>query len=218
MGNFLRIFTSRPYLLTAVALGLALFFAASPVVHSAMTRTLIGWDGGVVTFVLLSLIFMAGADESCMKRRALAHDEGAHLMLILAVLAAVASVGGLVIELSATKGQPGADLRVALAAGTVVLSWLFVQVAFALHYAHVYYLSEDGVAHQGGLDFGYGTEEPDYWDFLHFSIVIGATSQTADIVFKSKQMRRVGTLHSIIAFGFNTAILATMINLAASLF
>ena len=218
MANFLRIFTSRPYLLTAVALGLALFFAASPVVHSAMTRTLIGWDGGVVTFVLLSLIFMAGADESCMKRRALAHDEGAHLMLILAVLAAVASVGGLVIELSATKGQPGADLRVALAAGTVVLSWLFVQVAFALHYAHVYYLSEDGAAHQGGLDFGYGAEEPDYWDFLHFSIVIGATSQTADIVFKSKQMRRVGTLHSIIAFGFNTAILATMINLAASLF
>ena len=154
MANFLRIFTSRPYLLTAVALGLALFFAASPVVHSAMTRTLIGWDGGVVTFVLLSLIFMAGADESCMKRRALAHDEGAHLMLILAVLAAVASVGGLVIELSATKGQPGADLRVALAAGTVVLSWLFVQVAFALHYAHVYYLSEDGAVHQGGLDFG----------------------------------------------------------------
>ena len=48
--------------------------------------------------------------------------------------------------------------------------------------------------------------------------MIGATSQTADIVFKSKQMRRVGTLHSIIAFGFNTAILATMINLAASLF
>ena len=123
------------------------------------------------------------------------------------------------IELSVAKGQPGADLRVALAAGTVVISWLFVQVAFAMHYAHVYYLAEDSCStHQGGLDFGYGAEEPDYWDFLHFAIVIGATSQTADIVFKSKLMRRVGTLHSVIAFGFNTAILATMINLAASLF
>jgi uncharacterized membrane protein len=31
-------------------------------------------------------------------------------------------------------------------------------------------------------------------------------------------MRRVGTLHSVVAFGFNTAILATMINLAANFF
>ncbi|MGZ3306568.1 MAG: DUF1345 domain-containing protein, partial [Asticcacaulis sp.] len=184
-----------------------------------MTRALIGWDGGVVTFVALSLIFMAGADESCMKRRAIAHDEGSNLMLVITILAAVASVGGLVIELNAAKGQPGASLHVAMAASTVVLSWLFVQVAFAMHYAHVYYLAEDcSAVHQGGLDFGYGADEPDYWDFLHFAIVIGATSQTADIVFKSKQMRRVGTLHSLIAFGFNTAILATMINLAASLF
>jgi uncharacterized membrane protein len=219
MGSFARIFTSRPYLLTAIVAGIVVYFASAHFVHSAMTRAIIGWDVGVVSFVALSFIFMSGADESCMKRRAIAHDEGGGLMLLITILAAVASVGGLVIELSVAKGQPGADLRVALAASTVVISWLFVQVAFAMHYAHVYYLAEDSCStHQGGLDFGYGAEEPDYWDFLHFAIVIGATSQTADFVFKSKQMRRVGTLHSIIAFGFNTAILATMINLAASLF
>ena len=61
-------------------------------------------------------------------------------------------------------------------------------------------------------------EEPDYWDFVHFAIVLGATSQTADITFSSKEMRRLGTLHTLVAFGFNTAILATMINLAASFF
>jgi uncharacterized membrane protein len=72
--------------------------------------------------------------------------------------------------------------------------------------------------HRGELDFGYSDEEPDYWDFVHFAIVIGATSQTADIVFKSRATRRVGTVHSVVAFGFNTAILATMINLAAGLF
>ena len=87
-----------------------------------------------------------------------------------------------------------------------------------MHYAHVYYMAEDGTqGHQGGLDFGYGDDEPDYWDFAHFAIVIGATSQPADIVFKPKEMRRVGTLHSLVAFGFNTAILATMINLAANI-
>jgi uncharacterized membrane protein len=136
--------------------------------------------------------------------------------LALTLFAAVASVGALVAELSAAKGH-GGIARAGLAAGTVILSWLFVQVVFAMHYAHLYYLSQ-GDSHRGGLDFGYGDEEPDYWDFAHFAIVIGATSQTADIVFKSRAMRRVGTVHSVVAFGFNTAILATMINLAAGLF
>jgi len=208
----------RPHLLTAIAFGVALFFATAPFGERAITRGLIGWNGGVLLFLALAFFYMSGADAHCMKRRAIAHDEGRHVMLLLTVLAAVASIGALVAELSQAKGHDG-GYRVALAAGTVVLSWLFVQVVFAMHYAHVYFLAEAQSAdHQRGLDFGYGEEEPDYWDFLHFAIVIGATSQTADIVFKSRQMRRVGTLHSIVAFGFNTAILATMINLAAALF
>jgi uncharacterized membrane protein len=138
-------------------------------------------------------------------------------MLLLTTLAAVASVGALVAELSAAKGHPGGELRIALAAGTVVMSWLFVQIVFAMHYAHVYYMTEETGGHKGGLEFG-DDEEPDYWDFVHFSIVMGATAQTADIVIRSKEMRRVGTLHTLVAFGFNTAILATMINLAANLF
>jgi uncharacterized membrane protein len=209
----------RPHLLTAIAFGVALFFVTAPFGERAITRGLIGWNGGVLLFLALAFFYMSGADAHCVKRRAIAHDEGRNLMLLLTVLAAVASIGALVAELSqANKGNDG-GYRVALAAGTVVLSWLFVQVVFAMHYAHIYFLAETQSAdHQRGLDFGYGEAEPDYWDFVHFAIVIGATSQTADIVFKSRQMRRVGTLHSIVAFGFNTAILATMINLAAALF
>jgi uncharacterized membrane protein len=93
-----------------------------------------------------------------------------------------------------------------LATGTVVLSWLFVQTVFAIHYTHVYYLEGEGGEHRRGLEFG-DDEEPDYWDFFHFSIVMGATAQTADIVIRSKEIRRVGTLHTLVAFGFNTAIL-----------
>ena len=66
-----------------------------------------------------------------------------------------------------------------------------------------------------GLDFG-PEGEPDYWDFVHFSLVMGATAQTADITYTSRRMRRIGSLHTLVAFGFNTAILATMINLAAN--
>jgi uncharacterized membrane protein len=67
------------------------------------------------------------------------------------------------------------------------------------------------------LEFG-DSGDPDYWDFLHFSLVMGATAQTADIVIRCKNIRRIATLHTLVAFGFNTAILATMINLAANLF
>ncbi|HEU0096481.1 MAG TPA: DUF1345 domain-containing protein, partial [Rhizomicrobium sp.] len=211
MGKLLQPLVSRPHLTVAIAAGVVLYFIAAHWVTRDITSMLVGWNGGVVVFLGFSVFYMLGADESCMKKRAIGHDEGRHIMLILTVLAAVASVVGLAVELSAAKGQPGGGWRVALAAGTVILSWLFVQVAFAMHYAHVYFLAEDGSPqHQGGLDFGYGEEEPDYWDFLHFAIVIGATSQTADIVFKSREMRRVSTLHSVVAFAFNTAILATM--------
>ncbi len=215
--SFLRPLINRPYLLSAIAFGLVLYFATMPWIERAITRALVGWDGGVVLFLGLAYFFMSNADPERIKRRAIAHDEGGDLMFVLTILASLASVGALAAELSAAKGHPGGGYRVTLAASTVVLSWFFVQIVFAMHYAHIYYLAEENGEPRGGLEFG-ACGEPDYWDFVHFAIVLGATAQTADINFSSKEMRRVGTLHTLVAFGFNTAILATMINLAANLF
>ena len=69
----------------------------------------------------------------------------------------------------------------------------------------------------GGLKFP-GDQEPDNWDFVHFAVVIGVASQTADIAFTAKRLRRIGTVHSVISFTFNTAVLALTINLLAGLF
>jgi uncharacterized membrane protein len=214
----LRPLMSRPYLLTGIASGIIAYFVAGAWLERATTRALIGWDAGVIVFLaLIFFLYMPRADIARMKEKAIEHDEGGRFILLLTLFAAVASVGALIAELAIGKGSPGVEIRIALAAGTVVLSWLFVQVVFALHYAHVYYLAEESGALKGGLDFG-ECGEPDYWDFVHFSLVLGATSQTADVTFSTRQMRRLGTWHTLIAFGFNTAILATMINLAAGLF
>jgi uncharacterized membrane protein len=213
----LRPLLNRPYLLAAIALGVALYFATEPWIARAITRALIGWDAGVILFLGLSFTFLFRADTERMKQQAIEHDEGGRFILILTILASIASVGALIAELSNAKGQLDGGLRVLLASGTVILSWLFVQIVFAMHYAHIYYLAEDGGATKRGLEFGQDGE-PDYWDFVHFAIVLGATSQTADITFSSKTMRRIGTIHTLVAFGFNTAILATMINLAANYF
>jgi uncharacterized membrane protein len=217
LPRVLRPLATRPHFLISILVGLVLYGASAYWTERTITRALIGWDGGILVFLALSMHFMSGVDLATLKRRAIEHDEGGHAILILTLLAAVASVGALVAELFGAKGSPGETLRIALAAGTVIVSWLFVQVVFAIHYAHVFYLAEEGAQHKGGLEFG-DPDEPDYWDFLHFAFVMGATAQTADIVIRSKQIRRIGTLHTLMAFGFNTAILATMINLAANLF
>ncbi|HEY8948767.1 MAG TPA: DUF1345 domain-containing protein [Rhizomicrobium sp.] len=214
--GWLSAVAARPYLLAAIALGVVLYFVSGHWFVREITRLLIGWDGGVILFLaLMFFLFMRHQDVDDMKRRAIAHDEGGHLVLIIAILASVASVGALIAELSVAKDHPDGGFRLALAAATVVLSWLFVQVVFAAHYAHVYYMAEANGEPKGGLEFG-AAGEPDYWDFVHFAVVLGTASQTADIIFTSKEMRRIGTVHTIVAFAFNTAILATMINLAAN--
>jgi uncharacterized membrane protein len=184
------------------------------------TRCLVGWDTGVLVFVILALVSMCTNDPAKMRARALAHDEGRHFLLVLAMAAAAASVVAIIAELGGAKarGELLEAFSVGLTAGTIALSWFFLQVVFTLHYAHVYYLAEDTDAeHRKGLAFP-DEEEPDYWDFLYFAAGIGATSQTADVNIRSKEIRRIATAHSLISFAFNTAILATMINLAAGLF
>jgi uncharacterized membrane protein len=99
---------------------------------------------------------------------------------------------------------------------TAALSWLFVQTAFALDYAHAFFGQDENGQDCGGLDFP-GGESPDFWDFLHFSSIIGATAQTADISIVSKPMRRLVTIHALVAFSFNAVILALVINLSAGL-
>ncbi len=55
----------------------------------------------------------------------------------------------------------------------------------------------------------------DYWDCVHFAVVIGVASQTADIALTSQRMRRIGTVHGVVAFSFNTVTLALTINILA---
>ena len=95
---------------------------------------------------------------------------------------------------------------------TIVLSWAVVHTAFALHYAHEYYRGSK----PGGLQFPSGDAhaEADYWDFVYFSFVIGMTAQVSDVGITDKIIRRTATVHGIISFVFNTALIALMVNIA----
>jgi uncharacterized membrane protein len=125
----------------------------------------------------------------------------------------VVSLAALFIELgtSGTGGsrQPGALI---LAIITIVLSWAFIHTMFALHYAHEFYDESDG----RGLTFPGGEDEPDYWDFVYFALVVGMTSQVSDVGVTSKVIRRTVAAHGVVSFFFNVALLALMVNIAAS--
>src|SRR3990167_4616450 len=96
------------------------------------------------------------------------------------------------------------------------LSWTFIHLIFTLHYAHAFYQHGDHGKDRGGLIFP-GETEPDYWDFLHFALIIGVASQTADVQIADRGIRRLSTVHSLTAFVFNTVILALAVNLAVGL-
>ena len=204
-------------LLVSVAVGLTVTLGLAMTDWTMATKLLLGWDTGVLLYLILvyQLMVACGVDE--IRRRAAEDDEGAVALLILTGLSALAIMGAIVAELAIAKisGQPRSGIGVAIAMTTIVFSWAFVHTIFALHYAHEYY-GERGDHAIGGLTFP-GRQPPDYWDFLYFSLVIAMTSQVSDVVITSKVIRRIVTVHGALAFFFNVAVLALTVNIISNL-
>jgi uncharacterized membrane protein len=211
---------SHPRLFGAGAVAILLYFLLSGRAATA-TRFLIASDGGATVFLTAVWIMMVRATLDGMRRRAELEDEGRYTVLVLSVTAAIAILLTIVFELHGIKDlSPGlAGLHVALAAGTILLSWFFMNTIFALHYAHGYYGDADpskDYKPTGGLVFP-GKPEPDYWDFLYFSFVVGMTFQVSDVQIEDHTLRRDVLAHGVLAFFFNVIILALTINIIAGL-
>jgi uncharacterized membrane protein len=215
-----RALRARPRLLIAAAIAIATgLLLPQEIAHVAVTRWLIAWNVGTVLYVLLAAVMMVRSSQHHMRHRAQLQDDGQLVILALVAVAGVASLVAIAGELAVVRDLahgPRRDAHIALAGATVLSSWAFTQVMFALHYAHDWYAAKcHGRA--PGLQFP-GDEEPDYGDFFYFSAVIGTSGQTADVAFVTKPMRRIGSLHCILAYLFNTTVLALLINIGASLF
>jgi len=212
----LRIVKMRPRLAIATLVGIGCAFVL-PAHLTRTTRALIAWDVGVALYLGLAWAMMLRSDLDRMRRRANQEDDGALAVLALTIVAAIASVAAIVVELIDVSGLPRheVNLRLALAVVTIVLSWTFIHTAFALHYAHEFY-DEDPRPPHPCLTFP-GTKQPDYIDFLYFAFVLGTTSQTSDVTITSRGMRRLALLHGVISFFFNTTLLAVAVNIAAGL-
>ena len=213
LPRFVRIVRARPRLFLCVALGLVIV-ALLPGGWRWATRLVVGWDIGVGAYLAFAFAAMAGSDVAHIRRRSVLMDEGRVAILALTTGAALASIGAIVVELLDKETARDAP-HLALAIVTLALSWALIHTIFALHYAHEFY-AENRHKH-GGLAFP-GKEDPDYWDFLYFALVIGMTSQVSDVGVTAKAIRRTVSAHGVVAFVFNAALIALTVNIAASAF
>jgi len=215
----LRQLRARPRLYIAAVFAILVgVFAPESLAGHLLTRLLIAWNAGTCLYVLLAAVMMTRSSEEQMRRRAQVEDDGRLVILVLVVVTSVASLVAIAGQLAVVKDMQGAAklAHIALAGLTVLSSWAFIQVMFALHYAHDYFAATTR-GRLAGLQFP-GDEQPDYGDFFYFAAVIGTSGQTADVSFVSKPMRRIGSIHCILAYLFNTTVLALLINIGASLF
>ena len=218
----LRFVLARPRLFASACLGFLLsLLLPTDWLQEPVTRALMGWNAAALAYLLLVGLMMFSSSHERMRSRAMQEYEGSLLMLILVVCAALACVVAIVEELAVAKNLQAKEhsFHLVLVGLTIATSWAFTQTTFALHYAHDYYASAVHGAHgvHGGLDFP-GNQAPDYGDFLYFAVIIGTSAQTADVALSSRKMRRTGTLHCVLAFFFNTTLLALTINIASGLF
>jgi uncharacterized membrane protein len=208
LQRWVRVIRARPRLFLAVLLGLAVA-TLLPAEWRLATRSLLAWDIALGLYLALAFRLMTNRDVKQIRRRAARQDEGRLTILTLVVAAAMASLLAILIELGGANRQP---THLALAAVTILLSWAFTHMIFAIHYAHEYY--DEKADKGGGLNFP-GDEPPDYWDFVYFSFVIGMTSQVSDVAVTSRAFRRLVAAHGVVSFIFNATLLALTVNIAA---
>jgi uncharacterized membrane protein len=194
-----------------------LAFAALALAGGVLAAPWLGWRHGMMAgFDLGALVFLLSCipllDNEAEAMRQAARRNDANRAALLGLTGAVMGVILVAVASEFLQKQAAQPLSIILILATLVLAWLFSNIVYALHYAHMFYTSGADGKDEGGLIFP-GTDEPDYWDFLYFSVCLGMTFQTSDVEMTNRRFRRVSTFHCLAAFVFNLGVLAFSINI-----
>ena len=181
---------------------------------------LIGWNAAAIVYLAgVGHLFLTN-DAPLVRARAQQQDENRAVLMTLILAAVAASLGAMVLTLHDAKAAGKAGLPpwlLALSVSTLALSWLVVQSLFTLHYAHRYFADRDrDGADDGGINFP-GQKPTSYRDFLYVAICIGATCQVSDFNITTSRFRELVTVHALVAFAFNTMVLALGVNIIGNL-
>jgi uncharacterized membrane protein len=207
---------ARWRLMLAVAAGLVTAFAI-PARYGLALRLLAAWDCAAAAVGILSWSFILHATPDQTRHRAAADDPGRHAVSGLLILTSVVSMfaTALILREGRMLAPLARGLFVVLSMAAVAGAWLVTHTAYALRYAHLYYRDHgEGV---GGLNFP-GDGPPAYLEFAYFAFTVGMCFQVSDVSVTTRQLRRTVLSHAMLSFAYNTAILATAVNLAVGAF
>lgn len=204
----------HPRLWISVAVGSVIYFLL-PADWSTLNRVLVGWNCGATLFLGLMFIWMMSltAEQICTKYTE--EDASAPIILVVVIVAALLSLVAIIVPLASMRQAAGVArvAHFALAAATLVNSWLLVPAMFTTHYADCFYSAKEG---SRPLRFP-ETPMPVFWDFAYFSFTIAAACQTADVSTQEAGVRKWVLAHTLISFLFNASILGFAINVTAGL-
>lgn len=209
MSAFLRQVRHHPSLKFGLPVGIAACAGAAQVLDP-LPAALAGWSAFLASYLAVALHHMLRATPQSMLARAEQLDEGSGATLAASVVAALAAIAAVILVAIRSSGHETGIGAAVIPPVTILLSWTFVHVVFAEHYAH------EDLLRDGALDFP-GSEGPVFSDYLYFSFGVGMTFQVADVGTNSARMRRLVLAHSLVSFVFTTVILASAVNIAASL-
>jgi uncharacterized membrane protein len=223
MLRVVQFVSNRRHLFVAILAGILASMVipgkALLIMPGGKAHIVLSWDVGAAVLLVLWAITMFRTSPVDMPARAKAQQDGEWAVFGITLAGIVASIFAIVVEfkdISSLKGEARV-VHLGLVILTLLVSWLTMQLLFALRYAHEFYTISDGsTTADGGLDFP-REPEPDYFDFFYFGMVLGMTFQVSDVNITSRKLRRLATLHGFVGFVFNTVILALTVNIAAGL-
>ncbi len=169
---------------------------------------LLAFDAGALVFLIAIAWLFEHTDAEQVRKWA--HDEEGGRWGFLCTNVVIALMVLVALGLELRSLQAGGVWALLLAGATLLISWLFMNTMFALHYAYGYYSAQGGKS--AALDFP-GDKQPNYWDFAYFSVTIGMTFQVSDVQITDQRLRRVVMIHGVVAFFFNVIVIALTVNL-----
>jgi len=206
-------------LLFSIGLALLAYLIMAFFKIDVKSNVVLSWDAFCLSMIIISwtLFFSTSSEELCDVVEE--QDDGLKVIFLIVIVAVCFSLFGAILLLLNKEAPTNNRLfHTIVSISPVVLSWFLLHTAFTVRYAHLYHdhdkLKTGSVV--GGIDFP-SKKEPDYVDFAYFSFTIGMTFQVSDAQVSSAAIRRFVLLHGLIAFVFNTTIVALTINTIAGL-
>jgi len=169
-----------------------------------------GFDCATFVFLISCLSILSTREEAEIRQHAAENDANRFGLLVICGIVMTVLLIAITAEVIGRSPEPATKGLIVL---TLVLAWLFSNMVYALHYAHLAYMAPSSQC--DGFEFP-GTPQPTYWDFVYFAFTCGMAFATSDVQITKEQIRRVVTFHCLAAFAFNIGVLAFSINLLAS--